>query len=410
MADPSSLKLATRDSQLETVRRRQSGFPRIIIKTPNWIGDAVMAMPFIGAIRSHWPRAHIAVMTRPRIRPVAERTPGVDAVVDETTRFPLRLAKIFRAGEYDIAFTLASSFSVVVAFRLARIPVRIGFSGGGRAPFLTAAVRPPARSVHQVEHYLALAHAAGVATHGDQAPAGLAAPKPSSALAIGKLCLPRELRSPPMWQILPDDRREAEEFLRSSGVPAGSSLFALAPGASFGPAKRWFRAGWAELGDRLCLNYDGSGRPSRPCRRIRPGAALAGPRIVIVGGSEEREAALSIAALMARQPVLAVGALSLGGTAALLAGCNGFVSNDSGLMHVGAAVGTPTLGLFGSSNPDWTGPVGVRVGSVWGHVPCSPCYRRTCLPGRRYACLKAITVDRVMASLSSPALRSSRRP
>jgi len=377
MADPSSLKLATRNSQLETVRRRQSGFPRIIIKTPNWIGDAVMASPFIGALRSHWPQAHIAVMTRPKIRPVADRIPGVDTVVDETTRSPLRLAKILRTGEYDIAFTLASSFSIAAAFRLARIPVRIGFSGGGRGPFLTAAVRPLPRSVHQVDHYLALARAAG------------AEPGPVHSTA---------------WMVLPDDRREAVQFLKASGAVEGSSLTAIAPGASYGPAKRWLRARWAELGDRLCLG--------------------SGMRIVLVGGKDEIEAAQSIAALMARPPIFAVGALSLGGTAALLARSRVFVSNDSGLMHVGAAVGAPTLGLFGSSNPRWTGPVGargersspyasfagVKVGSVWGHVPCSPCYRRACLPGRRYACQNSLTVDLVLDSLPVPSLRPSYRP
>jgi heptosyltransferase-2 len=338
-------------------------FPRLLVKAPNWIGDAVMASPFVAAVRAHWPRAHIAIMARSRIRPVAERIPGIGAVVDEPTRSPFRLAAILKAGEYDIAFTLASSLSISAAFRLARIPVRIGFSGGGRGPFLTVAVRPLDRSVHQVDHYLALARAAGV-------------PTPASSV--------------PGWKVFPEDRREAVEFLKASGVAAGSSLGAFAPGASYGPAKRWLRARWAELGDRLCLGN--------------------GLKVVIVGGKDEIEAAQSIAALMARPPILAVGALSLGGTAALLARSRVFVSNDSGLMHVGAAVGAPTLGLFGSSNPHWTGPVGAKVGSVWGHVPCSPCYRRTCFPGRRYACQNALTVDRVLDSLPVPALRSSFRP
>jgi heptosyltransferase-2 len=317
---------------------------------------------------------------------VVERAPGIDAIIPELSGSLFRIAAELKRGEYDIAFTLASSLSVAAAFRLARIPVRVGFSGGGRGPFLTVAVRPLDRSVHQVEHYLALARAAGV-------------PTPARPL--------------PDWRILPEDRQEAAAFLKASGVRAGSPLIAFAPGASYGPAKRWFTVRWAELGDRISLgdaDLVGARGQHGLLRRPRwPNAGFAGARIVIVGGSGEKKAARSIEALMARPSLLAAGELSLGGTAAVLARCRAFVSNDSGLMHVGAAVGAPTLGLFGSTNPAWTCPRGERAGALWERVPCAPCYRRACLPGRGYACLRALSVSRVLSELSA-LLSGQRRP
>lgn len=325
-------------------------FPRILIKLPNWIGDAVMASPLVRAVRMRWPRAHVAALCRDAVRAVAERTPGFNEVVPEP-RGPFALSRALRPGDWDLAFTLSSTLAAPVAFAVAGIPRRIGFAGGGRGAFLTDAIRPLPRSVHLTGHYLALGAAAGIA---------------------------RPDRPRLAWTVRPADDAEARRFLHLFGS-AGGRFVAFAPGATFGPAKRWFAPRWAALGDRLGLD--------------------AGLRVVIVGGAAEREAGRRIAGLMARRPADATGMLSLGGTAALLRRARAFVSNDSGLMHVGAAVGVRTVGLFGSSNPRWTGPLGERHEALWGRVPCAPCYRRTCRPGLHYACLDALTPDRVAAAV-----------
>ena len=331
------------------------GFPRILIKMPNWIGDAVMAGPLVGSVRAHWPGAHLAGLARAKVRAVADRLPGFDEVLAEPDS-PLALARLAAAG-WDLAFTLSSTLTAPAAFAAGRIPLRVGFAGGGRGLFLTHAVPVLPRSLHQVDHYLALG-----------APVGAFRP-PAPALA---------------WTVRPGDEAEAERFLRLGGF-LGRNLVALAPGAAYGPAKRWAAPRWAALADRLALERD-----------VLP---------VLVGGPEERPLAARIAGLAARRPVDATGALSLGGTAALLRRCSAFASNDSGLMHVGAAVGVSTAGLFGSSNPHWTRPWGPAHAAIWGRVPCAPCYRRTCLPGRDYACLEAIQVGRVFAALTArPAL------
>jgi heptosyltransferase-2 len=246
-----------------------------------------------------------------------------------------------------MAFNLTSSHRVASAMALARIPVRTGFAGGGRGMFMTSPVSPLARSRHQSVNYLSLAGGGGKA-------------------------------EPVRWTATAGDRAEAGAFLRKAGLKG--RMVAFAPGAAYGPAKRWPDGSWAALADTLELEH--------------------GLGVVVVGGAAERSRAGAIAALTARKPVDATGCLSLGGTAALISRCAGFVSNDSGLMHVGATTGVPTVGIFGSSDPAWTAPHGRRCKALSRPVPCAPCFRRTCLPGRGYACLRAVQPASVISALS----------
>lgn len=328
------------------------GFPRILVKAPNWIGDAVLAGPLLGALRANWRKAHIAVLAREKVRPVIERLPGADETVAEEAMGIRALAGWIQANAFDALVLLSSGLAVPLACAYARVPLRIGFRGSGRSLLLTRGPAPLPRSLHQVEHYLAL----------------------GSVLGAFRPARPRLF-----WRVKEADRAEAGALIKAAGKPGGAPLVALAPGGAFGPAKRWFRHRWAGLADRLSLEMD--------CR------------VAIVGGAAEAGEAEAIAELTARAPINAAGRLTLGGTAALLARCRAFVSNDSGLLHAGAAVGTPTLGLFGSSNPHWTGPYGPNCRALWGRVPCSPCYRRSCLPGRDYACLDALSVELVWREL-----------
>ena len=328
-------------------------FPRILVKAPNWLGDAVMAGPFINALRNHWKGGYLAVMTRDKVRPVIERIEGIDEIIEERST-PWGIASSLDGGDYDLFFSLSSSIRPILAAALARIPERVGFSGGGRGVFLTRKIPPMPRSIHVSRHYLSLAALEGVP-------------------------MPRQVAT--SWKVLPADLREAKRFLSRSGINTKEKLVAFAPGAAFGPAKRWFDSHWAELADQLEFNR--------------------GARIVIVGGREERARVEGIGRLTARKPIDSTDRLSIAGTAALLSLCRGFVSNDSGLMHIGGAVGVPTLGLFGSSNPHWTAPLGCRTNFLYERVSCSPCYRRTCLPGRDYACLRALTPSMVFKGIVS---------
>jgi len=325
-----------------------AGFPRIVVKAPNWIGDAVLSSALFHEMRRFWPKSHVVVFARKKVLPVMRRLPGVDAVMEEEPGNLVRLSREVRAGRFDIAVSLSSSDIPALAFWLARVPMRIGFKGGLKGFFFSDAVEPPSRCVHQVFHYLKLGEPLGIGIPGN----------PSLAIRVTRT-----------------DRAEAAAFLRRRGVRTGARLVAFAPGASYGPAKRWFTSSWAVVGDAMQLKHRAT--------------------VVIVGGREERPAALEVGRLMARPAVDATGALSLQGTSGLLSMCRAFLSNDSGLMHLGAAVGVPTLGLFGSSNPSWTAPFGRGNRVIWGLVECAPCYLRKCLPKRNYACLHAIKAQEV---------------
>ncbi len=327
-------------------------FPRILVKAPNWIGDAVLCGPLLASLRASWRKAHIAVLARQKVLAAVERLAGPDEIVPEERLGLSGMTRLIREGTFDAFVSLSSGLAAPLAAALARVPVRVGFRGGWPGPLFTQSLAPLPRSLHQVEHYLALGTALGS---------------------------PRPARPRLSWRIKPGDTTEARAFLAGESRGRRGALAALAPGGAFGPAKRWFRHRWAALADRLSLE--------------------AGCRVVIVGGAVEESEAAAIAELAARPPLIAAGRLSLGGTAALLEHCRAFVSNDSGLLHVGAAVRVPTLGLFGSSNPYWTGPHGPEGKALWGRVPCAPCYRRRCLPGRNYGCLDALSVDLVWREL-----------
>jgi len=331
-------------------------FPRIVVKAPNWVGDAVMAGPFLEAVRAHWPKGHLAVLARPQVRPVVERVAETVEIIDESPHEVPELAGSLREEGFDVAFSLSSSQGAALALALVRIPVRVGFRGGLRGFLFTEPVEPVSRYIHCTRHYLRLAEVAGA--------------------RVGRNPVPR-------WEVRPRDKAEARKFLARQGARAGTKMVALAMGGAYGPSKRWFSASWAELGDRLALE-----------RGITP---------VLVGGEAERAGAERIAGLMARHPLDATGKLSLAGTAALLSMCRAVVSNDSGLMHVSAALGVPTLGLLSSGNPSWTGPIGRKTAFLYAGVECSPCFRRTCLPGRNYACLRELTVERVFTALMASA-------
>jgi lipopolysaccharide heptosyltransferase II len=306
----------------------------------------------MSTVRAHWPGGHLTVLCRERVRQVIERNAEADEFLDERRHEVAGLARRLRAGCFDVAFALSSSQAAAAAMALARIPVRVGFRGGLRGLLFTTAVDPVSRYIHRTRQFLMLATAAGAK-------------------------VTREPR--PAWKVLKADRAEAARFLRKHGIRPGTRLAAFAPGASYGPSNRWFAASWAGLADRLTLG--------------------GGWKVVMVGGPAEVRMVERATGLRARRAVVAAGRLSLGGTAALISVCRACVSNDSGLMHVGAALGVPTLGLISSGNPAWTGPVGRRAAFLWARVPCSPCFRRTCLPGRGYACLRELTVDLVHARL-----------
>ena len=315
---------------------------RIVERAPNWIGDVVMALPAVRDLRRNFPAARIECLARPWVAELLRAVAEVDAV-RESAR-PADDAAALR-GAFDVGVLLPNSFGAALALRRAGIRERWGYATDGRRPLLTRAARvpPEVRGRSQVYYYRAMLAGVGLRV--------TATPDAS-------------LRCLPEWSA------QADALLDGPGPWIG-----LNPGASFGTAKRWLPERYAAVGDLV--------------------ARRTGARVAIVGGAGERALGDAIAGGM-REPVRNLcGRTTLGGMAAVLSRMAVVITNDSGPMHVAAALGVPVVAVFGPTDERETGPVGGGHHIVREPVHCSPCGLRECPIDHR--CMTRIGVDRVAA-------------
>lgn len=329
---------------------------RVLIKAPNWLGDLVMTLPALRALRVAYPQARLAVLVRRELAGLYDGCRWIDRVVPYSVAPGVRgiadrarLIGELRGGRYDLAVVLPKSFESVFWVWLAGIPRRAGFRSDGRSWMLTNGVPlPRLRRGHQSGDYLdLLRNGLGVAAIDDQ-----------------------------RLEVAQHHREQMESWLAARG--GAGPLIAMAVSAAYGPAKEWPEGRYVGLIERLESRY--------------------GVRCVLVGAPGERERCRRVAQASAASPIVAAGETTVGQLVALLSLCDGFAGNDSGAMHVAAAVGIPTVGVFGSTDPERTGPRGRCVAVVRRPLACSPCLERTCRYGH-YDCLNAITVDAVEGQL-----------
>jgi heptosyltransferase-2 len=321
-----------------------SALARLLVRLANPLGDALMARPLLHAIHAAHPAAEI--------RLVGPAGPLAALAQDQTWATSLELAArgpalAALAGELrrwraEAALVLPPSFSSAWFVWRAGARRRIGYSSEGRDALLTEALARPARGdLHVSEEYLELGGRLGAR--------GVPVP------------------------ILPvaDAARDAARRLLAGGGLAGPYAI-LAPGATYGPAKRWPVERFAEAGERL------RGR---------------GLELVVAGSAGDREVCAALHARLGGAALDLAGRTDIGVAGALCAMARLVVCNDSGLAHLAAAVGAATIAIFGSTSSAWTAPLGPRVKVVQRPPVCAPCFRRTCAIG--YRCLDAVTVDAV---------------
>lgn len=350
--------------------------PRLLVVAPNWLGDLVMITPLLtllasfrggsGASGAAFGAVDLAV--RRCWSPLFVSDPRIDSVIPmaRTGRHAglmglIAMTRDWRRGRYDAVLFGPPSLRVALAGRLAGIPLRVGYRGDGRDLLLAPALpRNQRGSVHYSDEMFAL----GVALMAELGYDLPAAPQPSLPALSG--C----------------DEIGAAEL--GPGPPA----WALAPGATYGAAKTWPVARVAEFvteavgsdGVRLVLMGDAAGRD------------FADRLQTLVSVPWRREAAGPAGV------VDLVGRTSLTDAVAWLRACRGFVGNDSGLMHMAAALGVATVGVFGSSSPAWTAPRGPRATAVTAEgFTCQPCYRPTC--SEKQFCLDTVSGRQVVAQL-----------
>ena len=328
---------------------------RIVVLAPNWLGDVVMALPAIRDIRRHFASAHLTIAARPSVAKLFRAVPGIDDVLtfkgkkDETAQL--------KAGRFDTAILFPNSFRSAWIVRRAGIPQRWGYRADFRGPLLTTAVRRPKQRVHFGEYYQELVRTLGIET-GALTPA---------------IELPRSIIE------------SARTLLEQNGWTRDRPLIGIAPGAAFGHAKRW------------------------PAKRFAALISLAqqelGAACVLLGRDADRDASQAIEeALKDITPINLVGHTELMSFMGVIANCSALVSNDSGALHVAAAMGIPVVAIYGPTSEQFSRPLtskegaGDRVVTISEDVFCRPCWLRDCPIDHR--CMKRIPPERVYASLS----------
>ena len=336
---------------------RLANLQRILVRSTNWVGDAVMSLPALEALRTRFPRAEIVLLSKSSVSELYWYHPAVNRQIiykpASEHRGPLGFAKLIRelqAEHFDAALLLQNAFQAAWMAWRARIPLRIGYARDGRSLLLHDAVEPPLPGAygHQVYYYLQLLFRAGL----------IDKPQPVEEIRL---------------RLSEVEQDWAEKKLEALGLSGPRFLVGIAPGAAFGPAKRWLPERFAGLADRLigALNAD----------------------VLIFGSAAERLLAEGIAGAMEHTPAITAGGTSLRQLLALMARCRLIVTNDSGPMHLAAGLGIPLVAIFGSTDERATGPLGKRVCIVKHRVECSPCGRRICPIDFR--CMRDISVEEV---------------
>ena len=333
---------------------------KILVRAANWIGDAVMSLPALEALHARFPKAEIVLLAKPWVSELYWYHPAVSRQIvyhpDSEHRGPRGFWKLvgeLRQEQFDAAILFQNAFHAAWMAWWARVPVRIGYARDGRSAFLaprSAVVEPPSPAAygHQVYYYLHLLFRSGL----------IDKPEPVTEIRL---------------HLAESEKQWAGKRLDSLGLGGPRFLVGIHPGASFGPAKRWLPEHFAALADRLI------------------GAVHAD--VLIFGSAEEQPLAEAIARTMQHTPTLVAGQTSLRQMMALLAECHLVVTNDSGPMHVAAALGLPLVATFGSTDEHATGPVGSRACVVKHPVACSPCGLRVCPIDFR--CMAGLSVDEV---------------
>ncbi len=342
----------------------REGVKNILIRGTNWIGDVVMTLPAITAVREAYPEARLSLLVKPWVADLLRISPDVDEVlvyerpgVHEGLGGLFRLVRELKTQKFDMALLLQNAIEAAIIAWLARIPVRAGYSTDARGLFLTHAVKRSDEilQVHQTHYYLDMLRALG-----------LEAPGKAARLIIGE-----------------EEKNLADRILKTRAIAGASLLIGMAPGATYGPAKRWYPERFASVADRLIENFSA--------------------KVLLFGSAGDHGVARSVREKARNALVDLTGETTLREAISLIARCRLFVSNDSGLMHVAGALGIPTVAVFGSTNPRTTSPVGRKSIVMTKNVPCSPCLKETCPTD--FICMDSITADEVYDTAASLLIR-----
>ena len=327
---------------------------KILIVAPNWIGDAVLSLPVVDGCAQFWPKAELTVLARAGVATLFEaRESAVRLIGYQRGNGPHRIGNLLGLGwrlrreRFNLALLLPNSLSSAMVAWLAGVPERLGYSTDGRGWLLTQRLedRRKERGLHQVDYYLGLIHSLG-------------------AYQVDRI---------PQLKLRSKITDRAMALMEGLGIDKNDLLIGVHPGAAYGETKRWFPERFAAVLERLHRS---------------------GRRFLLLGGTGEEPLAEQISAEMDHPVINLIGRTTVAEVLALIGRCSLFLSNDSGLMHVAAALNIPQVALFGSTDPQKTAPLNNRAVVIHPeHVGCTPCFKRSC--PEDLECMKAITVEEV---------------
>jgi heptosyltransferase-2 len=336
---------------------RKETIRRIVVRAPNWIGDAVMCEPALSALHALFPQAELTVLAKPAIAELFTGHPAVSHVLvyeDRGRHAGLtgkwRLARTLRRLRFDLAILFQNAFEAALLAFLAGIPRRYGYATDGRRLLLSDPVPRPGRAVlpHQVQYYLDMLRPLGWE-------GGVGAPRLFLSL---------------------EEQQAMANRLAESDIGGSDLLIGINPGSTYGGAKRWLPERFAETADRLAAQY--------------------GAKVLIVGARGEEALGCSIAGRITATTVVLSGRTSVRELMAAVKRCFVFITNDTGPMHIAASFGVPVVAVFGPTDWRTTAPMGTNHALVRHPVDCAPCLLRECPIDHR--CMTRITVDEVLAA------------
>jgi heptosyltransferase-2 len=325
---------------------------KILVRATNWVGDAVMSLPALRALRQQFPQAHISILAKPWVADLYAREHFCDELIPYTARTFVEkwtAARALRQHHFTSAILLQNAFEAAAIAYLAGIPERIGYARDGRGFLLTRAIPVPKSGEiprHESFYYLELLRRAGIL---DQMPA-------NDLIRL---------------EGAPAARDVGLDRFRRLGL--GEIVIGVSPGAAYGTAKRWLPERFAESANRV--------------------AGELGAAVALFGSKDERALCESVAASITTPVKNFAGETSLAEFIDLAAACRVYLTNDSGAMHIASALGLPTVAVFGATDDQTTGPTGPLARVVREPVECSPCLKRECPIDHR--CMTRVSASRV---------------
>jgi len=335
---------------------------RILIRATNWVGDAIMALPALRAVRSKFADARIGIVARPYVADIYREQGVCDELIPYDPKARHRgwrgretLAAELRAKKFELALLFQNAFDAAWLAWRAGISERIGYARDGRGILLTKSIATPKPGeipAHEKFYYLELLRRAGFIEN-----------------------LPDDAHI--ALQVSDAARQRGAAILAGAGVRPNAHRIAVGAGASYGSAKCW--------------------PPERFAQTLNTFLRDSETDVILFGTAGEAAVSDAITRDLVRAAINLTGKTAIADLPGLLSQCHVFLGNDSGAMHVAAAVGLPVVAVFGPTDPCGTAPVTPRATIVQQKPYCSPCFLRRCPTDHR--CMRAVTPEMVEAEL-----------